>query len=321
MPSPACASPVSPAAPWCASPANTRPPRTISARFRKPTAAEICRAFSKYVKRVLDWSTIEVDLRQAFREARAPPQGPALVEIPTNLLYHQDDPARAAARRQSTRPTRCARRRTRARSSAPSSCCSRRERPLIAAGDGVFWSDAAAELRELAELTGIPTYCAPRRPGRAPRGSSARRARGLEEAVHRTRRRRARRRLQVLERRALRRAADLERRRPRTSRSIRRRARIGWHVPAEVAIVGDPKLVLRQLIDAARRLGARLLAARRLVVAAARSPRCAPTTIAPSTSASGSRGAQTPVHPDHLARELCRGHRSAMPRSSSTRSR
>ena len=28
--------------------------------------------------------------------------------------------------------------------------------------------------------------------------------------------------------------------------------RIGWQVPAEVAIVGDPKLVLRQLIDAAK---------------------------------------------------------------------
>ena len=26
--------------------------------------------------------------------------------------------------------------------------------------------------------------------------------------------------------------------------------RVGWHVPAEVGIVGDPKLVLRQIIDA-----------------------------------------------------------------------
>ena len=25
--------------------------------------------------------------------------------------------------------------------------------------------------------------------------------------------------------------------------------RVGWHVPAEVAVVGDPKLVLRQIID------------------------------------------------------------------------
>jgi thiamine pyrophosphate-dependent acetolactate synthase large subunit-like protein len=33
------------------------------------------------------WSTIEVDLRQALREATNPPQGVALVEIPTNILY------------------------------------------------------------------------------------------------------------------------------------------------------------------------------------------------------------------------------------------
>jgi acetolactate synthase-1/2/3 large subunit len=32
------------------------------------------------------------------------------------------------------------------------------ERPLVAAGDGVFWSDAAAELRALAERLQIPVY-------------------------------------------------------------------------------------------------------------------------------------------------------------------
>src|SRR6266478_7478162 len=62
--------------------------------FQEAYGSEVCRTFSKFVKRVLDWSTIEVDLRQAFREALSSPQGPALVEIPTNLLYHGDDVAR-----------------------------------------------------------------------------------------------------------------------------------------------------------------------------------------------------------------------------------
>ena len=35
------------------------------------------------------------------------------------------------------------------------------ERPLIAAGDGVFWSGAAPELRELAELLRIRKYSLP----------------------------------------------------------------------------------------------------------------------------------------------------------------
>ena len=32
------------------------------------------------------------------------------------------------------------------------------ERPLIAGGDGLFWSQAGPELREFAELTSIPVY-------------------------------------------------------------------------------------------------------------------------------------------------------------------
>ena len=55
--------------------------------FQEAYGSEVCRSFSKFTKRVLDWSTIEIDLRQAFREATSPPQGVALVEIPTNILY------------------------------------------------------------------------------------------------------------------------------------------------------------------------------------------------------------------------------------------
>ncbi len=62
--------------------------------FQEAYGSEICRTFSKFTKRVLDWTTIEVDLRMAFREATSPPPGPTLVEIPTNVLYQQDDVAR-----------------------------------------------------------------------------------------------------------------------------------------------------------------------------------------------------------------------------------
>jgi thiamine pyrophosphate-dependent acetolactate synthase large subunit-like protein len=46
---------------------------------RRPTPRR-CRTFSKFTKRVLDWSTIEVDLRQAQPEATVPPQGPSRLE-------------------------------------------------------------------------------------------------------------------------------------------------------------------------------------------------------------------------------------------------
>src|SRR4051794_21849064 len=57
--------------------------------FQEAYGSEVCRSFSKSVKRVLDWSAIEIDLRQAFRDAMAPPQGVTLVEIPTNILYQR----------------------------------------------------------------------------------------------------------------------------------------------------------------------------------------------------------------------------------------
>ena len=37
--------------------------------FQEAYGSEVCRSFSKFAKRVLDWSTIEIDLRQAFRDA------------------------------------------------------------------------------------------------------------------------------------------------------------------------------------------------------------------------------------------------------------
>src|SRR5437867_5601248 len=62
--------------------------------FQEAYGADICRTFSKFTKRVLDWSTLGLDVRMAFREATSPPPGPALVEIPTNVLYQEDDVAR-----------------------------------------------------------------------------------------------------------------------------------------------------------------------------------------------------------------------------------
>src|SRR6516165_11256254 len=47
--------------------------------FQEAYGSEVCRSFSKSTKRLLDWSTIEVDLRRAFRAATSPPEGVALL--------------------------------------------------------------------------------------------------------------------------------------------------------------------------------------------------------------------------------------------------
>ena len=219
--------------------------------FQEAYGSEVCRSFSKFTKRVLDWSTIEVDLRQAFRGATSPPQGVALVEIPTNILYRgglESDQRRGA---KVYGPDEL-------RSGAdPSSIEQTIEillaanRPLIAAGDGIFWSGAAAELREFVELTKIPVYA--RRTGQgavaedhplAIRGPWKKPFTGRADAI-----------LAIGFRFW---SGEKFGEAPTWSESARyiqadaTATRIGLHVPAEVALVGDAKLILRQLSDAAR---------------------------------------------------------------------
>src|SRR5256712_6438938 len=114
--------------------------------FQEAYGSEICRTFSKFTKRVLDWSTIEVDVRLAFREAMSPPPGPTLVEIPTNILYHQDDVSRQRRGARIYPPAALRSAGDPAAIDRALEVLDRAERPLIVAGDGIFWSDAAAEL-------------------------------------------------------------------------------------------------------------------------------------------------------------------------------
>ena len=219
--------------------------------FQEAYGSEVCRSFSKFTKRVLDWSTIEIDLRQAFRDATSAPQGVALVEIPTNILYQaglENDQRRGAMLYAPGE----------LRSGADPRSIERAidillaaERPLIAAGDGVFWSGAAAELREFVELTDIPVYA--RRTGQgavaedhplAIRGPWKKPFTGRADAV-----------LAIGFRFWSGEKFGAAPTWSETARYIQADAtptRIGLHVPAEVALVGDAKLVLRQLCTAVR---------------------------------------------------------------------
>jgi acetolactate synthase-1/2/3 large subunit len=206
------------------------------------------------VKRTLDWTTIESDLRQAFREAMRPPQGPALLEIPTNLLYHGDDPSKQRRGAQVLDPNEVRSQGDPRQIERALTLLQAAERPLLAAGDGVFWSGAAAELLELAELTCTPTYA--RRSGQgaisedhalAIRGSWKKPFTGRADVVLAC---------------GFRFWSGEHFGEPPTWNDKARYVQIdacadaiGKHVPAEVGIVGDPKLVLRQLIDACRQSG------------------------------------------------------------------
>jgi acetolactate synthase-1/2/3 large subunit len=217
--------------------------------FQEAYGTEICGSFTKSVKRVLDWTTIARDVRAAFRTACAWPVGPTLVEIPTNVLYQHGDGARQRPGAQRFDPDAM-------RGMADPAAIDRAveqllaaERPLIVAGDGVFWSDAAAEVRALADRLQIPVYS--RRAGQgalpethplAVRGTWKKPFTGRADVV-----------LTV----GFRFWSGEHFGEPPTWAADATYLqvdpvplRIGAHVDAQVALVGDPKLVLRQLLAA-----------------------------------------------------------------------
>jgi acetolactate synthase I/II/III large subunit len=271
--------------------------------FQEAYGSEVCRTFSKFTKRVLDWTTIEVDLRQAFREATTPPQGVSLVEIPTNILYESRDPQeqRRGAKVYPAGELRGAG--DPAKIDRILEMLQGAERPLIAAGDGIFWSDAGAELREFVELTGIPAYA--RRTGQgavaedhplAIRGVWKKPFTGRADVV-----------LAI----GFRFWSGEKFGEPPTwsgeARYIQVDAtanRIGLHVPAELGVVGDAKLVLRQLIDASKRqqLSWKRLAESKWLREVAEVRENYERTIAETEKKTHD---QTPIHPDRLCRELC----------------
>jgi acetolactate synthase-1/2/3 large subunit len=222
--------------------------------FQEAYGADICRTFAKFTKRVLDWSTIAMDVRMAFREAMSPPPGPALVEIPTNILYHQDEVARQRRGARVYAPEEL-------RSAGDPVAIERAleaiagaERPLVVAGDGIFWSDAAAELRAFAARLQTPVYTRRAGQGAVPeddplavRGAWKKPFTGRADVVlaigfkfwsgeH---------------------FGEPPTWNPEATyiQVDAAPARVGWHVPAEIAIVGDPKLVLGQLTERAAALG------------------------------------------------------------------
>ncbi len=221
--------------------------------FQEAYGSDVVRSFAKYTKRVTDWSTIEFDMRLAFREALTPPQGVALVEVPQNILYAAGDDTkqRRGGMHFTIDDTRSA--------GDPSKIdravelLHAAERPLISGGDGLFWSQAAPELKEFVELTSIPVYA--RRAGQgsvseehplAIRGAFKKPFTGRADVV-----------LTL----GFRFWSGEHFGRPPTWNDKAKYIqvdpspdRIGWQVPADLPVVGDPKLVLRQMINRIKEL-------------------------------------------------------------------
>jgi acetolactate synthase I/II/III large subunit len=221
--------------------------------FQEAYGSEVVNSFAKFTKRVTDWTTIQFDLRSAFREAVAPPQGVALFEVPQNILYSHDEEARQrkGARRFTAEDVRSA--------GEPSHVDRALEllhgaaQPLIVGGDGLFWSQAGEEIKEFVELTGIPIYIRRAGQGAVPedhplaiRGPFKKPFTGRADVIMAI---------------GFRFWSGEHFGQPPTWNDKAKYiqidptpTRIGWQVDADVPVVGDPKTVLRQMIGRIKEL-------------------------------------------------------------------
>jgi acetolactate synthase-1/2/3 large subunit len=176
-----------------------------------------------------------------------------LIEIPQNILYTQGEDAKQRAGGQRFTPDDVRSAGDPAKIDRAIELLHAAERPLIAGGDGLFWSNAAPELKEFVELTSIPVYA--RRAGQgsvseehplAIRGAFKKPFTGRADVVL------------TLGFRFW--SGEHFGRMPTWNDKAKYiqcdpvPSRIGWQVPAEIPLVGDPKLVLRQMITRIKEL-------------------------------------------------------------------
>ncbi len=125
--------------------------------FQEAYPEEICKSITRWSLYIEQWHDIPNFLRRALYDCMTPPPRPILLAMSPGTLMIIPETGQAIGDlpfEQNARPTRPA---------APAkeveeivTALMKAERPVIVAGDGVYWSDAASELRELVELLNVP---------------------------------------------------------------------------------------------------------------------------------------------------------------------
>jgi len=134
--------------------------------FQEGYAEPVASHFTKWTRRVVDPSMAAYYVQKAFRDVMTYPMGPVAIELPMNVI------GQSAGDENNLRGYLSA-----GRVATPSQPAGdpqivekavqlliKAKKPIIVAGDGIFWSKASAELRELVEMLSIPVIT--RRMGR-----------------------------------------------------------------------------------------------------------------------------------------------------------
>lgn len=127
--------------------------------FQEMDQVGMFKPITKWSERVIDTRRIPEIINKAFRVATSGQPGPVYVDLPGDVLYRRiDDSEVLFPKRAHVTP----------RVSADPvlikqaiALLKQAQRPIVLTGTGVFWSGAMAELKEFVETTGIPFYTTP----------------------------------------------------------------------------------------------------------------------------------------------------------------
>jgi acetolactate synthase-1/2/3 large subunit len=130
--------------------------------FQEAYGEDVCRTFTKWSKRVIDTSMVSYWMQKAFRDAVAYPPGPVLVEIPVDVMGALGQNPRKAlqagymAKEEIARPEPAQGNPGEVEKAVR--MLLEAEKPIVVAGGGVYWADASEELKEFAEWMNIPVH-------------------------------------------------------------------------------------------------------------------------------------------------------------------
>ena len=216
--------------------------------FQEMDQVGMFKPITKWAERVIDTRRIPEIINKAFRVATSGQPGPVYVDLPGDVLYKNVEEKEVPLFKKPHEVPRV--------SGDPDlikraiALLKRAQRPLILTGSGVFWSNAMEELREFVELSGIPFFTTPQGRGVIPDDHrlsflGARNQAWKEADVV----------LIVGTRLNFIIGFGLP---PRWAEDVKilqvdiSDEEIGRNRPVEIGIVGDAKMVLRQLIDQGR---------------------------------------------------------------------
>ncbi len=263
--------------------------------------SEITRSITKWSARAVDQRMLSFLTKKALRETLSYPPGPVALEIPLNVLVRRD---KTASQRAFTPHSKFPSRESMAAAGNPAAVekvvemILSAERPVIVAGDGVHWANASNELREAVRLLQIPVLTR-----RIARGAFAE----TDPLAFSSRTRDG-----VLKSADLAVAIGLRigylegygrwaRRLPKFVQINESEEEIKDEVPTDVAVVGNPRIVLQQIIDVLKQNPEKIRVKTDWIKAVQAIKNEAQEK---SRQEAESFRKNTPIHPAHLAQEI-----------------